>query len=116
LTLFQVLTLEGWVEVQGEVFEEQPWAWVYFSSFVFVAVFVVVNLFIAVVINNLESVKHEQQLDADRASAHHGVLEAIETVRLRLSELEDRLRTIAVERGGAGTAPPRELQHDPGKR
>jgi voltage-gated sodium channel len=116
LTLFQVLTLEGWVEVQGEVFEEQPWAWVYFSSFVFVAVFVVVNLFIAVVINNLESVKHEQQLDADRASPHHAVLEAIEDVRLRLSELEDRLRTIAVERGGAGTAPPRELQDDPGKR
>jgi voltage-gated sodium channel len=92
LTLFQVLTLEGWVEVQAEVLDAQPWAWVYFSSFVFVAVFVVVNLFIAVVINNLESVKHEQQVDADRASAHHGLLEAIETMRHHLEELEERLR------------------------
>jgi voltage-gated sodium channel len=116
LTLFQVLTLEGWVEIQSEVLEAQPWAWLYFSSFVFVAVFVVVNLFIAVVINNLESVKHEQQVDADRASPHHAVLEAIEDVRLRLSELEDRLRAIAPERGGAGTAPPRGLQEDTGKR
>jgi voltage-gated sodium channel len=115
LTLFQVLTLEGWVEIQSEVLEVQPWAWLYFSSFVFVAVFVVVNLFIAVVINNLESVKHEQQVDADRASPHHAVLEAIEDVRLRLSELEDRLRAIAPERGGAGTARPRELQEDTGK-
>jgi voltage-gated sodium channel len=92
LTLFQILTLEGWVEVQDAALAVYPLAWVYFSSFVLVAVFVVVNLFIAVVINNLESVKHEQQLGTDRASAHRGLLEAIETVRERLEELEDRLR------------------------
>ncbi len=61
LTLFQMLTLEGWVEVQTAVLGEFPFAWVYFASFVFVAVFVVVNLFIAVVLNNLESVKLELQ-------------------------------------------------------
>jgi voltage-gated sodium channel len=94
LTLFQMLTLEGWVEIQAAVLPAQPWAWLYFGSFVLVAVFVVVNLFIAVVINNLESVKHEQQIDADRASAHHAVLEAIDTLRARLEELEERLRAI----------------------
>jgi voltage-gated sodium channel len=92
LTLFQILTLEGWVEIQGAVLEAYPFAWIYFSSFVLVAVFVVVNLFIAVVINNLDSVKHEQQIDADRASAHSSLLEAIETVRRRLDELEEQLR------------------------
>jgi voltage-gated sodium channel len=97
--------------------QADPVHWVYFSSFVFVAVFVVVNLFIAVVINNLESVKHEQQVDADRASSHHAVLEAIETVRLRLSELEDRLRAIAPQPGGVGApAPPREFHDDAAKR
>ena len=88
-----MLTLEGWVEIQAAVLDRYPLAWIYFSSFVFVAVFVVVNLFIAVVINNLESVKHEQQVDADRESADRGLLEAIETVRQRLEELEDQLRT-----------------------
>jgi voltage-gated sodium channel len=92
LTLFQMLTLEGWVEIQDAVLDAYPLAWIYFSSFVFVAVFVVVNLFIAVVINNLESVKHEQQIDLDRESSHRGLLEAIETVRQRLEELEERLR------------------------
>ena len=92
LTLFQMLTLEGWVEIQAAVLERFPWAWIYFSSFVLVAVFVVVNLFIAVVINNLESVKHEQQVDADRESTHRGLLEAIETARQSLEELEERLR------------------------
>ena len=73
-------------------------AWIYFSSFVLVAVFVVVNLFIAVVINNLESVKHELQVDTDRESAHGGLLEAIETVRERLEDLEERLRATASDK------------------
>ena len=94
LTLFQMLTLEGWVEIQAAVLDAHPLAWIYFTSFVFVAVFVVVNLFIAVVLNNLESVKHEQQIDADRESAHRRLLEAIETTRQRLEELEERLRAM----------------------
>jgi voltage-gated sodium channel len=98
LTLFQMLTLEGWVEIQAAVLPTHPWAWVYFGSFVFVAVFVVVNLFIAVVINNLEAVKHEQQIDADRGSTHHEVLEAIEAVQQRLAELEERLRAAPLRR------------------
>jgi voltage-gated sodium channel len=83
---------------QKAVLGAHPWAWLYFSSFVLVAVFVVVNLFIAVVINNLESVKHEQQIEADHGSAQHELLEAIETVRQRLAELEDRLRTTPPQR------------------
>ena len=92
LTLFQMLTLEGWVEVQDAVIAEYPFAWVYFVSFVFLAVFVVVNLFIAVVINNLETAKREHQRGADRRSPHHRLLEAIEDVRGRLERLERLLR------------------------
>jgi voltage-gated sodium channel len=92
LTLFQMLTLEGWVEVQAAVLGELPFAWVYFATFVFVAVFVVVNLFIAVVLNNLESAKIELQAAEDRRSPHHGLLTAIEEVKARLEELERDLR------------------------
>lgn len=99
LTLFQMLTLEGWVEVQDKVLGTFPWAWIYFGSFVFIAVFVVVNLFIAVVINNLEAAKLEEQADADRNSPHHALLATIEDVRQRLGELERQLR------GGAQAAP-----------
>jgi voltage-gated sodium channel len=92
LTLFQMLTLEGWIEVQDAVQRAFPWAWVYFGSFVFVAVFVVVNLFIAVVINNLEAAKLEQQADADRHNRHRPLFEAIEDMRRRLDDLERGLR------------------------
>lgn len=66
LSLFQVLTLEGWADMQREAMRHHPWAWLYFSSFVVIAVFVVVNLFIAVVIENLEQAKAEER-DAARA-------------------------------------------------
>jgi voltage-gated sodium channel len=92
LTLFQMLTLEGWVDVQAAVLGEFPFAWIYFSSFVLVAVFVVVNLFIAVVLNNLETVKIELQAGDDRRNPHHAVLEAIEELKVRLEDLERRLR------------------------
>jgi voltage-gated sodium channel len=54
LTLFQMLTLEGWVEIQASGMEALPLARIYYASFVVVAVFVVINLFIAVVLDNLE--------------------------------------------------------------
>jgi voltage-gated sodium channel len=115
LTLFQMLTLEGWVDVQDKVLGTYPWSWVYFGSFVFVAVFVVVNLFIAVVINNLEAAKIEEQADADRGNPHHALLASIEDVRQRLGELERQLRdparAAALAQSGqrpltAPTAPP----------
>lgn len=88
----QMLTLEGWVEIRAAVLAEFAWAWLHFGSFVFVAVFVVVNLFIAVVINNLESVKLEQLAEADRHNPQHALLQAVEEIRERLDEMERRLR------------------------
>ena len=68
LTLFQMLTLEGWVEIQAVSLELSRWAWVYYGSFVIVAVFVVVNLFIAVVLNNLDEIREEDRQAALQAA------------------------------------------------
>jgi len=60
-TLFQILTLEGWVEIQAASREGHPAAWLFYGSFIMIAVFVVINLFIAVVINNLEATRREEE-------------------------------------------------------
>lgn len=60
LTLFRVVTLEDWTDVMYTAMELSPWAWVYFVSFIFMGTFVIINLFIAVVLNNLEEAKTEQ--------------------------------------------------------
>jgi voltage-gated sodium channel len=90
LTLFEMLTLEGWVELMNASAVATPWAWVYYVSFVVMAVFVVVNLFIAIVINNLESAKREEQ--AAGVSPSHPA-EQIVRIREQLEELEQVLRT-----------------------
>ncbi|MCD8508975.1 MAG: ion transporter [Bacillus sp. (in: Bacteria)] len=55
LTLFQVVTLESWAsEVMRPIFHELPWSWVYFVAFVLVGTFVIFNLFIGVIVNNVE--------------------------------------------------------------
>lgn len=92
LSLFQVLTLEGWADMQAALLPALPWSWVYFATFVIIAVFVVINLFIAVVINNLQTVQEEARATdtADPAGAL-----AAESARLRraLERFERALRS-----------------------
>jgi voltage-gated sodium channel len=99
LSLFQVITLEGWAELQSAVIEERPWAWLYFASFIVVAVFVVINLFIAVVINNLESAKEEERHRQDENSPDRMLLQRLAQVREQLNLIEGELR----ERAGASS-------------
>jgi voltage-gated sodium channel len=94
LTLFQILTLEGWVEVQEAAIVGNQWAWIYFASFVIVAVFVVVNLFIAVVLNNLDEIRHEDRQAALaeeerlRPETERGFDRQLAAVRAELDRLE----------------------------
>ena len=98
LTLFQILTLEGWVEVQAAVMAGNSWAWVYFASFVIVAVFVVVNLFIAVVLNNLDEIREEDRQAALaeqerlRPEAERGFEQHLAALRAELDRLEAHYR------------------------
>ena len=90
-TLFEVLTLEGWLELQAAVLPAVPGAYLFFGSYVLLAVFIVVNLFIAVVLNNLENVKAEhaaEALEGDDAE----LLRRVEDLRLHLGDLEALLR------------------------
>lgn len=89
LTLFQILTLENWSEIQGNVMAAKPHAWIYFLSFIVIAVFVVVNLFIAVVINNLQEVKAEE---AHGGTGPDEVLADLQRIKDDLAKLEHHLR------------------------
>ncbi len=65
ITLFRVLTLEDWTDVMYRAMELNSFAWMFFISFVIIAAFIVINLFIAVVINNLHKAQHESELVRD---------------------------------------------------
>jgi voltage-gated sodium channel len=85
LTLFEILTLEGWVDLMDASLGATPWAWVYYVSFVVLAVFVVINLFIAIVINNLEAAKAEERGGSEPPAGE---------IAIRLVEIGERLSGI----------------------
>ena len=91
LTLFQIVTLEGWVEVMETVLESQPWSWIYFVSFVLIGTFVVLNLFIAVVVNNLEASKAAELEALAQPVTHDDVLEELARTRDALQALQRKL-------------------------
>lgn len=57
LTLFRVLTFESWTQVMYEAMEVYPWAWAYFVSFIIIAAFVFFNLFVAVIIGEMQKLQ-----------------------------------------------------------
>jgi voltage-gated sodium channel len=91
LTLFQMVTLEGWVEVMEATLDAQPLAWLYFVSFILVGTFVVLNLFIAVVINNLEQSKIEQIEELTEPTTHDEVIEELARTRKALQDLQRKI-------------------------
>lgn len=56
-TLFQVMTGESWPDIAADVMAERPMAWLFFLTYILVSTFVVLNLFLAVVVSAMESVK-----------------------------------------------------------
>ena len=98
LTLFEILTLEGWVDVMDASLGATRWAWPFYVSFVVLAVFVVVNLFVAIVINNLEAEKREER----RAGVSERPTLAARLTRIResLEEVEEELRAPGPRLGG----------------
>jgi voltage-gated sodium channel len=100
LTLFQIVTLEGWVEVMNTALEAHRWAWIYFVSFVLIGTFVMLNLFIAVVVNAMEhevaeEVKaevHEHQVED--AAASKLIVEELRALREELAEQQELAATV----------------------
>jgi voltage-gated sodium channel len=100
LTLFVMLTLENFPIYMDAAMDVEPWAWVYFVSFVLVAAFIVLNVLIGIVLNSMEEAR---ELDRRRAlrerygvmrpspvdpEAHAPVAERIAILRNALDELE----------------------------
>ncbi len=67
-TLFQVMTLESWsMGIVRPVMEVHPWAWALFLPFILATAFTVLNLFIGVIVDAMQS-EHAAEAAAERES------------------------------------------------
>ena len=89
-TLFQVMTGEAWPDIAADVMDERPMAWVFFLTFILISTFVVLNLFLAVIVGAMDSVRDEEN-DSQQAADTAAILAEISALRGDLAALRERL-------------------------
>jgi voltage-gated sodium channel len=99
LTMFELLTLEGWNEIYSEARDVTAWAIPYFITFILLGTFVVLNLVIAVVINSVEEARAETlREEAAELAASGGTPELASRLQALRQAMDDLEQHIADER------------------
>lgn len=93
-SLFQIMTLESWsMGIVRPVMEQYPAAWAFFVPFIVVTTFTVLNLFIALIVNSMQSLQAEttQSLQVEAGNAHDERVQLLQRIELLAGEVR-RLR------------------------
>ena len=91
LTLFEIITLEGWIDVMDSVRDAYPLAWLYFVSFIVLGTFVVINMVIGIIINSLEEAKANALRDSEQSTPMDELLREVRETKAALRRLQERL-------------------------
>lgn len=98
LTLFQLMTMDGWSDILGTVTDDgHPYAWIFFLIFIFVGSFAILNLFIALVVealtNEQKAALDEQMVSLEAAIEErmHEAAASSETIEGALEQVEEEL-------------------------
>lgn len=102
LSMFEVLTMEGWNDIMREQLDEYPWAWAFFIPFILFTVWAILNLFTAVIVDALqdgamEKVRETEEKIGDELQAqgaseivrHGEIMEQIAALRLEIQTLKE---------------------------
>ncbi len=91
-TLFQIITLEGWVDVMEPIVSNLgPPYWLYFASFILVGTFIVINLFISVIVRKSEEAYQQVQRESEIPLTQQEIMQEIKEIHRILEELEKRI-------------------------
>ena len=99
-SLFQIMTLESWsMGIVRPVMEQYPYAWLFFVPFIIITSFAVLNLFIALIVNSMQSMQAEmnENVRAEALTAH----DEREALSRKIGALTDEIREVreALRRG-----------------
>jgi voltage-gated sodium channel len=99
-TLFQMMTLESWAEANVRpILEHQPLAWMFFVPFILIATFVVLNLFIGVIVDSIQTLRAQREAPAIEAARSEAHLDA-QTVLTEIRALRAEVAALRQERAG----------------
>jgi voltage-gated sodium channel len=110
-TLFQVMTLESWsMGIARPVMEQAPWAWVFFIIFILFATFTMLNLFIAIIVNAMQTFQeseHQSTLDSVSQVGQSVEQELHQEVKVLREELREIKTMLSAHLGAAQGMPPK---------
>ena len=104
-TLFMVLTLEDWPDVADAVLEVYPMAWIFFVSFIVLATFTVVNLFVGVIVAVMDR-ETSTYYEWERAYRDRLRMD-LDTLMENVSSISDKVDRLSGEDEGEDRGPPR---------
>ena len=98
-TLFQIMTLESWsMGVVRPVMQVFPFAWVFFVLFILVATFTMLNLFIGVIVETMQTLHARSDKSGEKGTTGPPQVEStilaeeIRSLRAEVLELKHRLQ------------------------
>ncbi|WP_295549554.1 ion transporter [Limnohabitans sp. Rim8] len=110
-TLFQVMTLESWsMGIARPVMEQVPWAWTFFILFILFATFTMLNLFIAIIVNAMQTFQeseHQRTLDNTAQEKKSSEQELHQEVKILREELREIKTMLSSQWTAAQGLPPR---------
>ncbi|MEM6666065.1 MAG: ion transporter [Pseudomonadota bacterium] len=88
-TLFQIMTLESWsMGIVRPVMEIYPYSWLFFLPFILATAFTVLNLFIGIIVDGMQS-QHAEEAHDERASMLEDMGEMLKEVRALRREVAE---------------------------
>lgn len=97
-TLFQIMTLESWsMGVVRPTMNLFPWAWTFFLPFIIITSFAVLNFFIGIIVDSMQTA---QKLEADAAMQNDDAPVTQKDLRnllVQLSDISDKLEKMRLE-------------------
>jgi voltage-gated sodium channel len=96
-SLFQIMTLESWsMGIVRPVMDVHPFAWAFFVPFIVVTSFSVLNLFIGLLVNTMQSAV-EEETEAEFSKLRELVKSETDVVDASVRELHEELRALRAE-------------------
>jgi voltage-gated sodium channel len=105
VTLFKVLTLEGWTDImnthiygsvsEGHVQIISFWPFLYFASFILIGAMIIMNLFIGVIMNSME--ESQKELSQELRKINYDDKNDVELFKhliSKLDELRDEIQSL----------------------
>ena len=100
-SLFQIMTLESWsMGIVRPVMVEHPYAWIFFVVFILIATFTMLNLFIAIIVNAMQTFTEQENrerkdaLDETRDHIEADLHREMAELRGEIAELRQLLKNL----------------------